>query len=81
MLSSLVSNRKSEGVRANSSPQRIPVQYRTSKAKYGSGLVLDERAEHAQKTVQMLKSWAAMRERLQTGEIAQEEYDDWKARF
>lgn len=47
----------------------------------GSGLVLDEGAEHAQKTVQMLKSWAAMRERLQTGEISQEEYDDWKARF
>lgn len=45
------------------------------------GLWTDPKAKNAQKTVAAIKAWGAMRHRLITGEITQEEYDAWKRKF
>lgn len=47
----------------------------------GSGLVVNSKAEKAPKMVQMIKAWADMREKLDSGEISLEEYAEWKAKF
>ena len=45
------------------------------------GLWIDPKAKNAQKTDAVIKAWGAMRHRLITGEITQEEYDAWKMKF
>lgn len=45
------------------------------------GLWIDLKAKNAQKTDAAIKAWGAMRHRLITGEITQEEYDAWKRKF
>ncbi|EHF02655.1 hypothetical protein HMPREF1008_00300 [Olsenella sp. oral taxon 809 str. F0356] len=47
----------------------------------GMSFAVDSKAPSAPKAAQMLKTWAAKREELVSGEISQEEYDEWKARF
>lgn len=45
------------------------------------GLWIDPKAKKAQKADAAIKAWGAMRHRLITGEITQEEYDAWKMKF
>lgn len=45
------------------------------------GLWIDPKAKNAQKTDAAIRAWGAMRHRLITGEITQEEYDAWKRKF
>ena len=45
------------------------------------GLWIDPKAKNAQKTDAAIKAWGAVRHHLITGEITQEEYDDWKSKF
>ncbi len=45
------------------------------------GLWIDPKAKHAQKADAAIKAWGAMRHRLITGEITQEEYGAWKRKF
>ncbi|WP_165047551.1 MULTISPECIES: helix-turn-helix domain-containing protein [unclassified Adlercreutzia] len=45
------------------------------------GLCIDPKATNAQKTDVALKAWGAVRHRLITGEITQEDYEDWKSKF
>ena len=45
------------------------------------GLWIDPKARNAQKAVEAINAWGEVRHRLITGEITQEEYDDWKSRF
>lgn len=45
------------------------------------GLGIDPKAKRAPKANAAIKAWGAMRHRLVTGEITQEEYDAWKRKF
>lgn len=45
------------------------------------GLSVDPTAKHAQKLDAAIKAWGAVRHKLITGEITQEEYDAWKRKF
>ena len=45
------------------------------------GLWIDPKAKQAQKMDAAIKAWGAMRHKLITGEITQEEYDAWKRGF
>lgn len=45
------------------------------------GLSIDPRAKNAPKSDAAIKAWGSMRHRLTTGEITQEEYEDWKSKF
>ena len=47
----------------------------------GMTFAIDPKAPSAPKTAQMLKAWSAKRAELASGEISQEEYDEWKSRF
>ena len=47
----------------------------------GKCLVLDHSAKSAQKLEQAIQGWADVRRQLDAGEMAQEEYEDWKAKF
>ncbi len=47
----------------------------------GKCLVLDHTAKNAQKLEQAIKGWADVRRQLDAGEMTQEEYEDWKAKF
>lgn len=50
-------------------------------ARDGRSLEIDPGAPNAPKTSKSIEAWAAMRERLESGEIAPEEYEDWKSSF
>lgn len=45
------------------------------------GLSVDPTAQHARKLDAAIKAWGAVRHKLITGEITQEEYDAWKRKF
>lgn len=45
------------------------------------GLWIDPKARNAQKAAEAINAWGEVRHRLITGEITQEEYDDWKSKF
>lgn len=47
----------------------------------GKCLVLDHSAKNAQKLSQSIQGWADVRRQLGAGEMTQEEYEDWKAKF
>lgn len=47
----------------------------------GKCLVLDHAAKNAQKLAQAIQGWADVRRQLDAGEMTQEEYEDWKAKF
>lgn len=47
----------------------------------GKCLVLDHSAKNAQKLEQAIQGWADVRRQLDAGEMTQEEYEDWKAKF
>lgn len=47
----------------------------------GKRLVLDHSAKNAQKLEQAIQGWADIRRQLDAGEMTQEEYEDWKAKF
>lgn len=47
----------------------------------GKCLVLDHSAKNAQKLEQAIQGWADIRRQLDAGEMTQEEYEDWKAKF
>jgi transcriptional regulator with XRE-family HTH domain len=54
---------------------------RPVEAEGGIGIVVDPKAEGSQKLSQALRAWARMRERLEAGEVSEEEYEAWKASF
>ena len=47
----------------------------------GKRLVFDHSAKNAQKLEQAIQGWADIRRQLDAGEMTQEEYEDWKAKF
>ena len=47
----------------------------------GYSLAIDKKAPHAPKLCMALDVWQEMRGKLDAGEITQEEYEAWKARF
>lgn len=47
----------------------------------GKRLVFDHSAKNAQKLEQAIQGWADVRRQLDAGEMTQEEYEDWKAKF
>ena len=47
----------------------------------GIALTVDPKAKGAQKAQAGLKAWKGMRDKLEAGEISQEEYESWKASF
>lgn len=49
--------------------------------KDGKCLVLDHTSKNAQKLAQSIQGWADVRRQLDAGEMTQEEYEDWKAKF
>jgi transcriptional regulator with XRE-family HTH domain len=47
----------------------------------GVAIAVDRSAPEAPKTAMALKAWKRMRDRLDAGEISQEDYERWKASF
>lgn len=47
----------------------------------GKFLTLNHMAKNAQKLAQAIQGWADIRRQLDAGEMTQEEYEDWKAKF
>ena len=47
----------------------------------GIGIAVDPKAEGSQKLSQALRAWKRMRERLEAGEVSEDEYEAWKASF
>lgn len=47
----------------------------------GKCLILDHSTKNAQKLEQAIQGWADIRRQLDAGEMTQEEYEDWKAKF
>lgn len=47
----------------------------------GKRLVFDHSAKNAQKLEQAIQGWADIRRQLDAGEMTQEEYEGWKAKF
>lgn len=47
----------------------------------GVAVAPDPSMPGSQKTAQALKAWKRMRDRLSAGEISEEDYEAWKARF
>lgn len=55
--------------------------FRPSEAEGGVGIAVDPKVKGSRKLSQALKAWARMRERLEAGEVSEEEYEAWKASF
>lgn len=47
----------------------------------GKCIVLDHTSKNAHKLEQAIQGWADVRRQLDAGEMTQEEYEDWKAKF
>lgn len=47
----------------------------------GSSLTIDPKAPNAPKLAQMMKAWAGKRKELVSGELSENEYEEWKSRF
>lgn len=47
----------------------------------GEYLALERTSKNSQKLAQAIKGWANIRKQLDTGEMTQEEYEDWKSKF
>ncbi len=47
----------------------------------GIAVVPDSRKRDTRRTAQALELWKCMRDQLEAGEMTEEEYENWKARF
>ncbi len=47
----------------------------------GSSLTIDPKAPNAPKFAQMMKTWSNKRMELASGELSEDEYEEWKSRF
>ena len=47
----------------------------------GECLALDNTTKNAQKLTQAIKGWADIRKMVDTGEMTQKEYEEWKSKF
>lgn len=56
-------------------------EYRIVPTEDGVSIAIDPKAPAAPKVAQMLKVWSEKRAELASGEISEEEYLEWKARF
>lgn len=55
--------------------------FRPVEAEGGICIAIDPKAKGPRKLSQALRAWARMRERLEAGEVSEEEYEAWKASF
>ena len=55
--------------------------FRPVETEGGIGIAVDPKAESSQKLSQALRAWKRMRERLEAGEVSEDEYEAWKASF
>lgn len=55
--------------------------FRPVETEGGIGIAVDPKAEGSQKLSQALRAWKRMRERLEAGEVSEDEYEAWKASF
>lgn len=55
--------------------------FRPVETEGGIGIAVDPKADGSQKLSQALRAWARMRERLEAGEVSEDEYEAWKASF
>lgn len=55
--------------------------FRPVETEGGIGIAVDPKVKDSQKLSQDLRAWARMRERLEAGEVSEDEYESWKASF
>lgn len=55
--------------------------FRPVETEGGIGIAVDPKVKGSQKLSQDLRAWARMRERLEAGEVSEDEYESWKASF
>lgn len=55
--------------------------FRPVETEGGIGIAVDPKADGSRKLSQALRAWARMRERLEAGEVSEDEYEAWKASF